>query len=275
MTASLFQDVVADLVAEHESLGGMLNHMGDRDWDRGTPAVGWTCRDQVSHLAFFDDMATLAITDPASFAVEVDIANPDTDRYMQRHLEAGRGMAPDELLGWWREASARLLAVLQARGDELPGRLPWYGPPMGLVTFVTARLMEAWAHGQDVADALGIRRRPTSRLRHIAELGIRTRRYSYGVRGLVAPEDDIEVRLWSPGGEEWVWAVGAAESIRGPAEDFALVVTQRRHVDDTALQLTGATAREWMLIAQTFAGAPGAGREPVGSPRPDVREEAQ
>ena len=48
----------------------------------------------------------------------------------------------------------------------------------------------------------------------------------------------------------------------GTALDFCLVVTQRRHVDDTALQVTGGTARGWLTIAQAFAGRAGAGRTP-------------
>ena len=47
----------------------------------------------------------------------------------------------------------------------------------------------------------------------------------------------------------------ADESVVGPAEDFCLVVTQRRHVDDTDLEVTGDAARDWMLKAQAFAGA--------------------
>lgn len=260
MTSPLLKSLLQDLAAEHDSLLGLLESMGDGDWDRPTPAEGWDCRDQVSHLAFFDDMATLAIRDPARFGEERREAAPDTERYMQRHLEMGRSMAPAELLMWWQKASQGLLAVLEDRGDRLPRRLPWYGHSMAPASFVTARLMETWAHGHDVADALAVARPPTPRLRHIADLGVRTRRFSYELRGLTMPEGDVEVRLWLPDGEELSWSPGSEAHIYGPVEDFALVVTQRRHVDDTRLEMSGPEAREWMLIAQAFAGAPGAGR---------------
>ena len=42
---------------------------------------------------------------------------------------------------------------------------------MGAKSFLTARLMEAWAHGQDICDTVGVEREPTDRLRHIAQLG--------------------------------------------------------------------------------------------------------
>jgi hypothetical protein len=54
----------------------------------------------------------------------------------------------------------------------------------------------------------------------------------------------------------------AANRVTGPALDFCLLVTQRRHRDDTAVTATGATADQWLSIAQSFAGPPGPGRRP-------------
>jgi hypothetical protein len=48
--------------------------------------------------------------------------------------------------------------------------------------------------------------------------------------------------------------------VTGPALDFCLLVTQRRHRDDLALETTGDDAAHWLTIAQAFAGPPGAGR---------------
>jgi uncharacterized protein (TIGR03084 family) len=68
------------------------------------------------------------------------------------------------------------------------------------------------------------------------------------------------------GADTWTWGdPSAANTVRGPALDFCLVVTQRRHVDDTALDVQGDAAREWISIAQAFAGPPGEGRRPLGS----------
>lgn len=262
MSGTLLSGLIDDLADEHRCLDQMLQTMDDEDWDLDTPAAGWRCRDQVSHLAFFDDMATLAITDPDGFSVESDKAAPDTNRYMEQHLRRGREMTPAQLLAWWQRASGALLVTLRDRGEQLPRRLPWYGPSMGAASFVTARLMESWAHGEDLADALAVERPPTPRLRHVAELGIRTRGFSYRIRGLEAPDEPIEVRLEAGDGDEWVWDAGAANRVAGPAKDFCLVVTQRRHIDDTVLEVVGAAAHEWLRIAQAFAGAPGTGRQP-------------
>src|SRR5580704_13971169 len=45
----------------------MLGLLDEDSWGLATPAAGWAVRDQVSHLAFFDDAATMAIVDPDAF----------------------------------------------------------------------------------------------------------------------------------------------------------------------------------------------------------------
>ncbi len=124
--------------------------------------------------------------------------------------------------------------------------------------------METWAHGQDVADALGVTREPTARLRHVAHLGVRALPYSYTVWGREVPAAPVRVELTAPDGGLWTWGPeGAADRVTGPALDFCLLVTQRRHRADTAVAATGAVAQEWLEIAQAFAGPPGPGREPL------------
>jgi uncharacterized protein (TIGR03084 family) len=136
--------------------------------------------------------------------------------------------------------------------------VPWYGPDMTLASSITARIMETWAHGQDVADTLGVTRTPTERLRHVAFLGWRAVGNSFRARGRAVPTEAVRV-------EAGQWTFGPAEAtnvVRGPALDLCLVVTQRRHVADTALVAEGPVAAEWLSIAQAFAGPPGAGRSP-------------
>jgi uncharacterized protein (TIGR03084 family) len=121
--------------------------------------------------------------------------------------------------------------------------------------------METWAHGQDVADALGVTRVPSDRLRHVAHIGVGARTFSYLANGLEVPTELVRVELTAPGGTVWTWGpADAANRVNGPALDFCLVVTQRRHRDDTALEATGPLADQWLSIAQAFAGPPGGGR---------------
>jgi uncharacterized protein (TIGR03084 family) len=244
------QPVLDDLAAEHADLDALV---AGAPLDLATPAQGWTVGDTLAHLWFFDREATTALTDPDRFSAGLSAVAADADGYMASTLDEGRALGAD-LPAVWRETRAALLAALRAVD---PGaKVPWYGPPMSPVSFATARLMEYWAHGQDVADALGVRRPPTARLRHICHLGVRTRRFSYEVRGLTPPETDVLVTLRGPNGDTWTWGdPRAADRVEGDALDFCLVVTQRRHLGDTGLRVTGDAAKEWMAIAQAFAGA--------------------
>lgn len=247
-----------DLIAEHDDLDALVAPLEPSGWDTPTASPGWSIRDQVSHLWFFDQKAALALTDPDAFRADAErlIASGGTEA----SVLPGRAMEPDELLAAWRSDRAALLAA--ARVVDASARVPWYGPAMGARSFITARLMETWAHGQDVADALGAERVPTERLRHVAHIGVRARPFSYAVRGLVLPDDDVHVSLNAPDGDVWHWGAPGPNAVVGPALDFCLVVTQRRHLGDTALDVRGSVAEEWMSIAQAFAGPPGPGRTP-------------
>lgn len=263
--ATTLAELLEDLAQEHHDLDTMVAPLSEDGWGTATPAEGWTVRDQISHLAYFDDTATMAICEPSRFAALAEEATTRAmagEDPMAEHLARGRSMTGQELLSWWRGARHDLLV---ASSDlEVGTRVPWYGPPMSPLSFVSARLMETWAHGQDVADALGVERTSTRRLVHIAQIGVRARPFSYAVRGLDPPASGVKVELTAPGGEGWTWDEDVTtDVVRGPALDFCLVVTQRRHLDDTALVVEGAQAEDWMRIAQAFAGPPGPGRQPL------------
>ncbi|GAC1317688.1 MAG: TIGR03084 family metal-binding protein [Chloroflexota bacterium] len=245
-----------DLAAEHEWLDSIVAPLSETEWSVLTPAEGWTIRDAVAHLAVTDDAAGLAAADPAAFEIYRAARHAGVDPF-----ETARGMAAPDLLSLWRANRRRLLHSLN--GLEPKTRITWFGPPMAAMSHATARLMETWAHGQDIADTLLVDRAPTARLKHIAHLGVRTRGYSYAQRGLAQPATDVRVELAAPDGGTWTWGDPAApDRISGTAPDFCLVVVQRRHVDDTDLACHGPRAREWLLIAQAFAGQAGAGRHP-------------
>ncbi len=207
----------------------------------------------------------LACTEPSEFRLAT--ADLTDAAGLARAIEAGArhgaGTPGPELLASWRTGRA---AVLDALCRVPSGtRLDWIGPPMGAGTMASARIMETWAHGQDIADALGVDRTPTDRLRHVADLGVRTRDHAFRTNRLDVPTEPFRVELTAPSGATWSWGPeDAAERLTGPGIDFALLVTQRRHPDDLSLIATGPLAQQWITIAQAFAGAPGAGRAPSG-----------
>ena len=254
----MLQELLDDLRAEAQDLATFV---ASADLGLAVPAEPWDVRDTVSHLVVGDDKALLAATDPDAFAAELPAVLADPVGFMSSWLTLGHGLSEDELLARWDEGLDRLVTALEKA--PAGAKLPWYGPPMSPLSMATARLMEYWAHGQDVVDALGVRREPTARLKHICHLGVRTRGFSYAVRGLDVPPGEVRVSLTAPDGSTWEWGSGD-DAVVGSAEGFALRVTQRRHRDDTDLRATGPLADDWLDKAQCFAGLPTDGRAPAG-----------
>ncbi len=258
--------LLLDLRAEADSLDVLVGGLRPEEWQRATPAPGWTIAHQVAHLAWTDEVAHLAVSQSERFAT--DVLQPVATAYAQGRqpvdeaAAAGAAAQPAEVLQRWRVARAALSAALSDHAAAGAGRIPWFGPPMSAASMATARLMETWAHGQDVADALGVVREPTGRLRHIAYLGVRTRDFAYAVNQVAPPAQEFRVELEAPDGSGvWVWGPeDAAQHVRGPALDFCLLVTRRRHRADLGLVADGPDADRWLDLAQAFAGPPGEGR---------------
>lgn len=260
--------LIHDLGDEQDATEALIAPLDEKGWQTPTPAEGWDVRDTVGHLCYFDENATLALVDPKAFSghagdlIAGRLGRPDE--------EMARSMPGPDLLSRWRASRAALLEALREAHRSLREhpepravRVPWYGLDMSLASFITARLMETWAHGQDLVDALGAAPVVSHRLRHVCHIGIGARAYSFAAHGLVDPGDPIRVEVTGPDGDTWTWGPpDATERVTGAALDLALVVTRRRHLDDTALSVTGATARQWISIAQSFAGPPGPDRKP-------------
>ena len=165
--APQLDDLLADLADEHRDLDAVVSQLSESTWRAPTLAEGWSIADQISHLAFFDERAAMAMTDPDGFTRDFEqMVAEGRDASVDR----ARSLTPVALLADWRVARSALVAA--ARDADPAVRVPWYGPAMSLRSCVTARLMETWAHGQDVVDALGVDRPGTTRLRHVAHIAV-------------------------------------------------------------------------------------------------------
>jgi uncharacterized protein (TIGR03084 family) len=245
----------ADLTDEQDRLHALLEPLGPEGWETATPAVGWDVRDQLAHIALVELHAVQAVTDPAGFDRVVAEAAADPTAFERGMYERGHAYRGPDLLELWAPARRTVVETLAAAPGGV--RIAWWGPSMGARSFLTARLMETWSHGQDVRDALGVPTPVTAGLRHVAHLGVLTQGWSAVVRGLEPDATPVHVDVTGPGGEHWTWGDPAApDRVTGEALDFCLVVTQRRHWRDTALEVRGDSAIRWMEIAQAFAGPP-------------------
>ncbi len=251
--------IVADLRAESDDLDALVASLPTDRWADPTPAPGWTIAHQIGHLLWTDRVSLLSVTDESGFADALTAATADPAGFVDRGAEEVAALPPAELLSDWRDTRGQLHDALLTVADGR--KLPWFGPPMSAPSMATARLMETWAHGLDVADALGVKRPATDRLRSIAHLGVRTRDYSYLVNNLAPPAEPFLVELRGPGGDTWSWGpADAAQRVSGSAEDFCYLVTQRRALNTLDVTADGPDAQRWLTIAQAFAGPPGPGR---------------
>ncbi len=262
--------VLTDLAQEGDWLEGLVAGLPEEDWRRATPAEGWDVATTIAHLAWTDEVAVLAAgadggaEGKAAWDEVVLEALGDPEGFVDAQALEGGRVPAEELLARWRRARQELARVLS---DSPSGtRMPWFGPPMSATSMATARFMETWAHGLDVAETLGVPVEPHDRVRHVVHIGVRTRDFAYANRGESPPGEEFGVVLVAPSGETWSYGPqDAAQRVTGSAWDFARLVTQRAHRDDVDVRAEGADADHWLDIAQAFAGPSGQGRPAQGT----------
>ena len=258
------EDLCADLAAEHASLDALVVGLDETGWSTPTPAAGWDVRDTISHLTYFDEQAALAIDDPPAFEEHKSGLIAAAAAGGEPDVAIGRGVPVVAVLDRWRASRSALIARATRLAGESSGAAPrvvWYGPPMSLASFISARVMETWAHGADVRDAFDVplEESVSERLRHICHLAYGARAFSFAVHGIQDPAEPVSLVVDAPGGATWTWGPPADDGsnvIAGSALDVALVFTQRRHLSRTGLKVSGPAAERWVSIAQAFAGPP-------------------
>ena len=273
------KQICSHLEEQYQEFDDLVSGLGVKLWQHRTPFYNWTIFDQVAHIAFFDHEALLAIQDPDRFreraegVMDVIVSGRNLRAYTFNQLlnlkllnlkllglklpglKLPDSKKPESLLLFWQNTRKSLIKRLNKITPK--DRMPWYGPDMSGPSFVTGRLMEAWSHSQDVFDALRIRRINCTRLVHVAHIGVKTFNWSFILRKLQVPGITPRVELTGPSGKVWKWGEpDAMERVWGSAEEFCLVVTQRRNVLDTGLKSRGKNVAKWLTIAQAFAGVP-------------------
>ena len=254
-------EVLTDLIAEADAFDTMLDGLDESRWRLGTPAPGWTIAHQVAHLAATFRLAALAAADPPGFQALLARLGDDFDANVAAALAPYLAHPPEVLRARWR---AERDGAVRALGALAPGAVvAWLVRPLPAAVLAAAGIMELFAHGQDVADTLGIEPERTDRIRHLVAFAVRTWDFGYLARRLTPPQVQFRFELVAPSGARWEHGpAGAAQRITGPAVDFCLLVTRRRHRGDLALRATGPDADRWLDIAQAYRGSPGPGRAP-------------
>jgi uncharacterized protein (TIGR03084 family) len=248
---------VIDFRDESEALYRLMQPLETEAFGAVTQFKQWTFDDILGHLHLWNYAADLSLTDEAAFQSFIGqvfqyVASGSLRSFETQWLA---GLGGRELLEQWHGFVLEMSERFEAADPQ--ARVKWAGPDMSVRSSITARLMETWAHGLAVYDALGVERVDTDRIRNIAVLGVNTFGWAFKNRRLEVPAQMPYLRLTAPSDEIWEWGEASEkERVEGSATEFCQVVTQTRNVADTRLRVTGKVAGQWMRVAQCFAGPP-------------------
>ena len=166
-------ETVAASSARPTSFDALVADLAPSEWRRDTPPAGWTIAHQIAHLAWTDEIALLAATDPASFGAQLNWLPRTHTRVGWSTRQPSRARMSIPPRRW--HAGVRRGPPLRRRSDCRPTRsvrLPW---------FRAADDAASMGHGASDGD-LGPRPRRrrwprqhpvlTERLRDIAHLGV-------------------------------------------------------------------------------------------------------
>lgn len=244
-----------DFRDESEAIHALLARLSDADYAKPTLFKGWTIDEVLRHLHVWNIAADLALSDAEAFRAFLGqmaggIRGGRLPDFEKQYLE---GLSGTKLRDAWI-AQVRAMTPRFANAEPKM-RVLWVGPDMSVISSITARLMESWAHAQAIYDALGAERIDADRIGNIVRLGVNTYGWTFKNRKEEPPGPMPRLRLTAPSGAIWDYGEGE-DLIEGSASEFCQVVTQCRNIDDTSLKVSGPIATRWMAVAQCFAGPP-------------------
>ena len=275
---------LADLASLHAALGALVRGLTAAQWEAGTPARGWSVRDQVAHLADTDEVARDTVAGgPRGFREAVS-GFPDAESFTEAGCVRGRGMSVGELARWSAWAAADCHAALTATaaaervaaiaastgvgtanaagelaassgGQARDGTRVTWGLGMSVLDFVRARIMEHWAHGLDIRAAIGAADTAVPVLPHVARLGAATVPYALASAGIRRPAGHT-LRFVLEAEEGSALELGeqyASDVVTGPLAAWCRVAVRRpRPGDRESLNASGPLAQLAVARARAY-----------------------
>lgn len=152
-------DTLLDVFADLSALGATLE---ESQWKTMTDLPGWSVQDNLSHLVAIERMLEgLPATEHRAAHLE-HTKNPIGE--MNEHeVDMRRALPGAAVLAEWDEIAARRATTLRSAGDEYfdaPTMTPT--GPGTIADFLHIRVLDCWAHEQDIRWALGLAANMTS-----------------------------------------------------------------------------------------------------------------
>jgi uncharacterized protein (TIGR03083 family) len=146
-------DKMADTFAAISTLGAALT---PAQWQLPTDLPGWTVQDNLSHMVGTERMLQgLPATEHRS-GEAAHVRNP-IGEWNEHEVDVRRSRSGAEVLAEWNELTALRLATLRAGDDEYfaqPASTPT--GPGTMADFLHIRVLDCWAHEQDMRRAVGV-----------------------------------------------------------------------------------------------------------------------
>ena len=259
-----------DFRDECNAVYSILENLKEQDYEMPTQFKGWTFNNVIGHLHVWNYAADISLKDGdewKNFANSALQALGNGSSMNEFEQTITKGIQGPELLSMWKEYYTDMTERFAVADPKK--RVKWMGPDMSVRSSISARHMETWAHAQELYDSLGLDRINEDRIKNIVIIGNNTFKWCFTVHKKTLPSIRPYLKLTSPSGKIWEYnEISEEHKIEGLAEEFCQVVTQVRNIKDVNLKLTGDIAKEWMSVAQCFAG--GAEQPPLPGTRKKI-----
>ena len=234
----------------------ILKNIPEKNLKTITQFKSWSFEDIIRHLHVWNIAAYKSLLGQN----EWDKFNIELQTFFKKRLKLidfeksfTNDIKGKALLNLWYNTFKKVSNIF--RQEPPKKRVKWVGPDMSVISSISARHMETWAHSQAIYDTLGIERKNKDRILNIVIIGNNTFEWTFKVNKKEIPINKPYLKLFSPSGKIWEFNdLQNSNKIEGLAEEFCQVVTQVRNIKDVNLKINGNIATKWMSIAQCFAG---------------------
>jgi len=245
-----------DFYEESRDIHYILKNISEDKLDTVTQFKSWSFNDIIRHLHVWNIAAYKSLqgeNEWEKFNSRLQLFFKNGKKLSDFEKNFTENINGKELIDKWQTTFKEVSKTF--RKESSKKRVKWVGPDMSVISSISARHMETWAHSQAIYDSLGKIRENNDRILNIVIIGNNTFNWTYKINNKEIPINRPYLKLIAPSGK--IWEFNDPENldkIEGLAEEFCQVVTQVRNIKDLNLKLNGKTASEWMSIAQCFAG---------------------
>lgn len=151
------QELVEAMASTIAATTEVCRGLSAEEWARPTGCPGWSVQDSLAHLVGLEDAIVSGIEPDHELVGDFPHAKGPVGEYMERHVDARRGLPAEAVLTEFVAVFFGRLLALRAvpeEGFDEPARGPM-GSMTPLRRMLGIRVFDVWAHEQDIRRAVG------------------------------------------------------------------------------------------------------------------------